>query len=421
MKESWSDAGAERSTSYDVAVVGAGPAGSTMAAALADLGWKVLLLERDEFPRHKVCGEFISPESQLVLHQLGLHDEIAALQPAPLQATRIVSRFARELQRPLPGEAWGLSRYALDAGLAAAAVGRGVELRTSTTVTRCRQTGHEVTLHLRQRGASTSVSARTTIMAYGRSPLPGLTAGARDSRAGKMRYVGVKSHYTNINATNTETNTETNNHKIHNGKIDNDRAKQVELYFFRGGYAGLNPVEQGRTNLCLLASYDAFAAAGASIPAILQAAIRNNPALAGRMAGATAVAGTECAVANVDTARPAQPWGVGAHLGDSAVMLPPLCGDGMAMALQSALLCAPLADAYLRGAISLPVWQMRYEQAWRAEFSRRVWLGRKLQTLLQLPVLAELLLMTGSIFPALADYFITSTRGALSAALLSPT
>jgi flavin-dependent dehydrogenase len=374
---------------YDVAIVGAGPAGSAIAATLAERGWHVLLVERDHFPRHKVCGEFISPDAQITLRQLGLYETIAATNPVSLTAAEVISHRATKLHRPLSGVAWGLSRYTLDASLAAAAVARGAELRMATTVTRHLRQNGEIHLHLHHREQSTTVRARTAIMAFGRVGLPGISAHSTiPARSSRGRYVGVKCHYSGV-----------------------QMANQVELYFFRGGYAGLNPIEGGRVNLCLLASYAAFANAGRSISGMLAAAIAANPALAHKMAGAIALTDTECAVAPVDTYRRAQPWGDFAQLGDSAVMLPPLCGDGMAMALQSASLCAPLADAYLRRKLSFAQWETDYRRAWSQEFSQRVWLGRQLQPLLQIPVIAEGLLLTGMLFPSLADYFITSTRG----------
>jgi flavin-dependent dehydrogenase len=389
--------GIEQGSLYDVAVVGAGPAGSSMAAALAERGWHVLLVERDEFPRHKVCGEFISPEAQGTLHRLGLYEEIAARKPIPLNAVKISSCRSRTLQRDLPGEAWGLSRYEFDAELAKAAVARGVELRTATTATRHEIGDGQVELQLRDPQRSTRVYARSVIMAYGRSPLPGLTPGdGTQALSSRGRCVGAKCHYTGVHM-----------------------EQQVELYFFPGGYAGLNPVEGGHVNLCLLVTYAAFARAGRSIEGIMQAAINGNPLLAQRMAGARAVPDTQCAVAPVDTYRAAQPWRTVAQLGDSAVMLPPLCGDGMAMALRSTELCTPLAVAYLRGQLSLAAWQKNYHQRWSQEFGQRVRLGRWLQQLLLIPLLADGMLLTGSLVPALADYFITSTRGAVAADSMS--
>ncbi len=106
---------------FDVAIVGAGPAGSGAAAALAGRGWRVLLVERDRLPRHKVCGEFLSPESQATLAALGLGRALAAADPVALVDAELISRRGTRLLTALPGAAWGLSRYAMDAALAAAA------------------------------------------------------------------------------------------------------------------------------------------------------------------------------------------------------------------------------------------------------------------------------------------------------------
>ena len=120
---------------YDVAIVGAGVAGSTLAVALANQGWAVILFERDQFPRHKVCGEFLSPESQQSLAALGLATALRAQQPVPLDRATITSASGHHLKLRLPGTAWGLSRFALDATLATHAVQAGAVLYSETVVT----------------------------------------------------------------------------------------------------------------------------------------------------------------------------------------------------------------------------------------------------------------------------------------------
>jgi flavin-dependent dehydrogenase len=394
---------------YDAAIIGAGPAGSSMAVALAVQGWRVLLIERDRFPRHKVCGEFLSPEAQDSLRRIGLFGEVAALGPVPLAAVAVVSQQGRKVHRPLPGRAWGVSRLGLDGALAQAAVARGVELWTAATATHCRSLNGRTEVQVRRadrthgfRSAcarekerpNDSIQARTVVLAHGHHGLPALASGerGRDAVRPRPRYVGIKRHLAGLALT-----------------------PQVELFLFPGGYAGLNPVEGGRANFCLLASYRAFARAGRTVDGMLAAAAAGNPALAQRLAGAQPVMGTDSAVAPVDTGRPPAPWHGGARLGDSAVMLPPLCGDGMAMALRSAELCAPLADAFLRGELSETAWAAAYARAWRAEFAHRVWLGRALQQALHVPLLADALLALGASFPPLADYVVRSTRGKPSA------
>jgi flavin-dependent dehydrogenase len=189
---------------------------------------------------------------------------------------------------------------------------------------------------------------------------------------------------------------------------------QVELFFFREGYAGVNPIEGGRVNVCLLATQAAFARAGRNISAMLQAAAHLNPALGCRLSGGQALPETEVAVAPVDPHRAAWPWDRMACLGDTAVMVPPLCGDGIAMALRSAELCASPAHDFLSGRLSLADWQSAYQSSWHTAFDKPVRVGRWLQTILSKPLLAEVLFSLGCLLPPLGPVLVRATRGALS-------
>lgn len=81
------------------------------------------------------------------------------------------------------------------------------------------------------------------------------------------------------------------------------------------------------------------------------------------------------------------------------------------MALRSAELCAPPADDFLRGSLSLAGWASAYSGAWQAEFKQRLGLGRTLQTLLAKPVVGEVLVGLGRWWPGAADYLVRATRG----------
>lgn len=378
----------------DVVIVGAGPAGSALAGVLGELGWDVLLLERRSFPHHKVCGEFLSPEAQASLQGMGVYAAVAALKPAPVTQAKLVSRAGVTVQTALPGCAWGISRFALDAALAAAAQQRGVDLRSQTTVTAIRQDGQRFEVIVRSGHKVESIQARAVIAACGRYSLPGLPPYSDPrSRTGQRQagYVGIKCHYQQV-----------------------AMPAQVELFFFPGGYVGVNPIEGGRVNLCLLATPAALDRGGRTISSMQEAIALWNPALGRRLAGGQALPETEVAVAPVDTYRPASPWAGVACLGDTAVMIPPLCGDGMAMALRSAELCAPLADDFLRGKLSLAGWRAAYQTRWHAEFDRPVRLGRSLQTMLNLPLLADVFMGFGRLAPFLVTALFRATRSARS-------
>jgi flavin-dependent dehydrogenase len=275
----------------DAVVVGAGPAGGSAAIALAQRGWDVLLVEQERLPRHKVCGEFLSPEAQASLRNLQVTDDLAALGPVPLTGATLTTPLGATIEMPLPGAAWGLSRYALDATLAAAAVRHGTEMWSSTTVTACERTGDHFTLRLRQRGQMRQVRARAVLMACGRYSSAGLPPRAASKKnaatKGWRRCVGLKCHYEQITM-----------------------PARVELFLVPGGYAGINPIEGNRANVCLLMTYKAFEQAGKSVPATIAAVAERHPRLARRLAMARPVEGTVCAVAPVDTGRAAQPFGM---------------------------------------------------------------------------------------------------------------
>ncbi len=384
---------------FDAAIIGAGIAGSSLAATLAARGQRVLLLDKDRFPRHKVCGEFLSPESQDSLSALGVHADVVQRHPVPLTRATIASQRGATVEMALPGAAWGLSRYALDEALLSAARRLGATAWTQTTVTNMQKTETGYTIHARRQGADEvlAIQARTVIAACGRHSAAALPPQPRKISPRRL-HVGVKAHYAGISMPRT-----------------------CELFLFRGGYVGVNAVEssggESRVNVCALVSYPAFAAAGRSTEALFEAAMSQHPALAERLRGGALLKETICAVAPVDTYRRAVPWGDGpdgvACAGDTASMIPPLCGDGMAMALRSVELCAPLADKFLRGELTREQWQSCYAAAWRNEFAPRLRTGRLLQRALGVPFVADGLIALGNRLPRVADHFVHATRGPL--------
>jgi len=230
------------------------------------------------------------------------------------------------------------------------------------------------------------VLARAIVLACGRNPLPGLRPDVGVARA-RPTFVGVKCHYSGL-----------------------DLPPEVRLYLFGGGYAGLAPIEHGRANLCMLVPRAAFSQAGASVPAMIAAAARANPALGEDLRGGHLLPESMVAVAPVDTGQVGVPWDRFARLGDAAVMIPPLCGDGMAMALRGAEMCAPLAHDFLRGDRTLESWEAALRSAWHHEFDRPVRVGRRLQALLGMPGLGSALLGIGAFLRPLPAWLVRATR-----------
>lgn len=117
------------------------------------------------------------------------------------------------------------------------------------------------------------------------------------------------------------------------------------------------------------------------------------------------------AVGAVSTERMPILWDGCAQIGDAATMIPPLCGDGQAMAIRAAEICAPLVDEVLHGRRTLAGWESAYTAAWHNEFDGPLRTGRRLQSLLGRPILSDCLLALGTMLPRITQHLVRATRG----------
>jgi flavin-dependent dehydrogenase len=299
--------------SWDVAVAGGGLAGAAAACQLASAGRRVVLLEREPGPRHKVCGEFISVEAQQQLATLGrapAGDVLAALGAVPIELVRLASGAA-QATAPLPFLAYGLSRLRLDAWLLAQAerAGASVERGRSVLGIDADRAG------VRVRTAEGELAAGAAVLAIGKHELRG-----HRRRGPACALIGLKLHL--------------------RLSREQDRALQrhVELVLFPGGYAGLQPVEHGLANLCLLVDKERYASLGRDWRALVAAV----PHLRQRLDGAVPCWERPLAVYRVPYGYLHRDDGEARlyRVGDQFAVIPSFTGDGMAMALHGAGLAA---------------------------------------------------------------------------------
>ena len=212
---------------HDVVVVGAGPAGSAAAAVLAQRGRRVLLLEKDRFPRPKVCGEFLSASARESLERLGVRARVEGVaERIGRGSVHLSGESGVEFELPAP--ALGISRYCFDEMLASRATELGAETRFGARVTGVEgapDSGFRVRFVAGGQGEETA-SARAVIGAWGRWDSLD-RALDRGFLARARRFFGWSRDY----------------------EVEAALESQVRLYAFPGGYCGLSRVERGRVNL----------------------------------------------------------------------------------------------------------------------------------------------------------------------------
>jgi flavin-dependent dehydrogenase len=297
-------------------IVGGGPAGATLAVLLARAGRRAVLIEREARPHDKVCGEFISGEAAGYLHALGI--DLPALGAVAIDTVRMAARGAAAETR-LPFAAFSLSRRRLDEALLALAVEAGVEVRRglkAKALTRS-PAGWRVSLD-----DGEEIDAWAAFLATGKHDLKGLRrpAGLHGG------LVGFKMHLRPSPAQARAV------------------AGAVELHLFPGGYAGLEPIEDGLINLCLLVDRKTLPKAG--YPALLQTIRAAAPLLDQRLTGAEPLWQRPLAISAIPYGHVAKTDDGLWRLGDQAAVIPSFAGDGLGIALHSA---HAAAAAYLAG------------------------------------------------------------------------
>ena len=374
-------------TGWDIAVIGAGVAGSTAAALLAQRGLRVILIEKGAYPRQKVCGEFLSPEGAGVLRRLGVWPQIEAHHPPRIDGF-ILSAGRRQTRHRLPAPGWGVSRWVLDHVLWEHAKRSGVmtqERCTVAQVTGDSQRGFALTVQQAGR-SSIPIQARAVLCAAGRQWQPRGQQSTSPNRE-RARFVGLKAHFRGVAL-----------------------ARHVELHTIRHGYCGMVEVAGGVTNLCCWIEAMALRRAGGTPDHLLASALVENSRLRLRLQRAKQIS-TPWTTTSFTYGRTVAPvaseiW----NIGDCAAMVAPLTCDGMGMGLRAAELAATMMLVVFGQESALDQATAEYARRWRREFLPRLRWGRGLEAMLLRPGLASLSCVALHCIPALVDQIYRRTR-----------
>lgn len=376
---------------FDVIVVGGGLAGCSAAIRLARCSHQVALIEANTYPRAKVCGEFLSPESVEIFRQLDFLNDLHELNPATINTVRITASHDYEWRAEFPFSALSVSRYALDAGLINHAQSCGVAVYTDTRVTDitgCLDDGFKLSA-LSSEGRTT-FTARSVIVAHGKHGNLDRKLERNFSRSGNT-FIGLKQHF--------------------QGEL---LFEHIDLHTFPGGYCGISQVENDRTNVCMLVRTSVFQQTTRdsmnSVEQFISWICAHNREFARWIATATPLYPKWLTIGGITLAAKQPVEREILFVGDASGMIAPLAGDGMAMALHSGLMAAHTLHRYLIGKINVTEMIVEYKTIWSHTFQSRLRLGRFLQSLMLRQSVLKPGLQLMNTFPALGKWLITNTR-----------
>lgn len=371
---------------YDCAIIGGGVAGLTLALQLAQAGRKVVLFEKEAYPFHRVCGEYISMENYDFLCRIGV--PLAEMDLPKMTRFTVSSPTGEALHHPLDIGGLGITRYVLDQLLARLATQHGATVREGTKVTDVVFADEQFTLTV---AGGATYRARTACGAWGKhanldSKLqrPFL----EPSRQGRQ-FVAIKYHL----------------------QIDGFPNDLVEMHNFRDGYCGLSPVPGGLTNCSYISDVRNLRAHGNSVAEMERQVLMQNPLLRAYLQEAQREGNPPIVISQITFRERSTVDGHVLMLGDAAGTIAPLAGNGMSMGMNASFLLHGLLLDFLEGHLSRAELERHYTRAWRRLLLLRITAGRLIHQFFGRPSLTTLAIRLLKNVPIFTDQVLRLTHG----------
>jgi len=368
-------------TTFDVIIVGGGLAGLTSAIHLSTRKKRVLLIEKNEYPKHKVCGEYISNEVLPYLNSLGINP----INEGAKQITKVHISTTKSnlIKGELPLGGFGMSRYFLDNLLVKKAHLNGVQI-LKDTVDSIHFKKDSFTITTKSSGVFQS---KITIGAFGK----------RSSLDQKMKrkFIQKKSPYLAV--------------KIHVKGVFPENL--VALHNFKGGYCGVSKVENNAINVCYITEYRSFKK-HKNITDFQEQVVFKNKHLRKIFKESSPVFEKPLTISQVSfqTKNPVEDHII--MCGDTAGMIHPLCGNGMGMAISSARLASVRILQFLNGEIKTREGlEKQYLRDWNKEFKIRLKTGHFIAWLFRNQTISQIAYSILKRIPSLLPKMIKFTHG----------
>jgi len=366
---------------FDAIIVGGGLAGLTSAIHLSKFNKKVLLIEKNRYPKHKVCGEYISNEVLPYLNSLGIYPlKEGAKKISKVQISTVKSNL---IHGDLPLGGFGMSRYFLDNLMANKAISNGVTI-VKDSVDSVDFEEESFTVQTNKSGIFYS---KITIGAFGKRSALDVKMNRKFIQK-KSPYLAVKTH------------------------VKGDFPENlVGLHNFKGGYCGVSKVENDSINLCYITSYSSFQK-HKNLTEFQEKVVFKNKYLQKIFKESKAVFEKPLTISQIsfETKKPVEE-----HLimcGDTAGMIHPLCGNGMGMAITSAQLASKRILQFLNGEIKTrDSLEKLYIRDWNKEFKMRLRIGHLIAWLFRNQIISEIAYSILKMIPSMLPKIIQITHG----------
>lgn len=370
---------------YDIAIIGGGLAGLALSIQCVRAGYRTIVFEREKYPFHKVCGEYISLESWNFLEELGV--PLSDMQLPVINRLQVSAPNGKYIESPLPLGGFGISRYTLDHLLANIARREGVVLMEETKVVNVVYRNNTFVVFSSRGETEVAIAAgtygkRSNLDAKWKRPFTQV-------KPNKLNhYVGVKYHIETF--------------------FPED---MIALHNFENGYCGISRVENNKYCLCYLTTARNLRKSHNDIQAMEKNILQKNPFLEKIFSNARFLYAEPLTISRISFNRKNQVDDHVLMIGDAAGMITPLCGNGMSMALHGSKLAFEEINQFMKGRITRYEMELQYTQQWEKHFGRRLQVGRFMQRFFGSASLSNFLITTVKPFPKFVAFLIGQTHG----------
>ncbi len=370
------------SAPFNVIIIGGGLAGLSSAIHLSKEDIRVLVIEKNAYPKQKVCGEYISNE--VLPYMKYLEIDVFKLGAQKINKFELSTPKSKLIKATLPLGGFGISRYTLDNALAKKAMQNGAKIIQDSVID-IQFLNDAFSVQTKNK----TFHSKIVIGAYGK----------RSSLDIKMdrSFIKQKSPFLAV--------------KMHaKGGFPEDL---VALHNFKGGYCGVSKVENDIINLCYITNFEAFKKFK-DIDEFQEEVVFKNKYLKSIFKNSQPVFETPLTISQISFSNKSPIENHIIMCGDTAGMIHPLCGNGMSMAIRSAQIASQLIINYLQGKIeSRLALEKAYQKSWNKEFKTRLKVGHFVAKLFSKNQLSEMLIPIIKQIPKLLPKIIKLTHGKL--------